>query len=148
MKSRSAALVALSAVLGIAAAQAGCGSKYCTELACESNLTFDFDGEYLPAGDYLVTVETSNGDASCELTVAADRSSDFDCSGDVDVEPSVEDVVIYDTPETASLDITRDGDAVTSAEAEPDYEDYYPNGPDCDDEACQVAFVTADLPDP
>jgi len=135
----ASALLAL--VVGIA-----CGSPVCTDLACESNLTFDFDGEYLPEGDYEITVESSNGDAFCELTVHEDRSSDADCAGDFEVDPSVRDVVVYDTPESAALEITQGGEPVTEIESEPEYSDYYPNGPDCDAVACQVAFVTAELP--
>jgi len=133
-------------LVGLAGVLAGCYSAVCTDIGCESNLTFDFDGEHLPAGDYVVSVATSIGDSECDLTVNEDKSSDFDCRGDLDVEPSVRDVVIYATPETAALEITQDGSKVTSAEAEPEYSDYFPNGEDCDDEACQVAFVTAELP--
>jgi hypothetical protein len=135
-------LVGLAGVLG------GCYSAVCTDIGCESNLTFDFDGEHLPSGDYRVVVETSNGNSICDLTVNEDNSSDFDCRGELDVEPSVRDVVIYDTPEAAALEITQDGDEVASAEAEPEYSDYFPNGEDCDDEPCQVAFVTAELAAP
>lgn len=132
--------------IGLFVAHAGCSSPICTELGCESNLTFDFDGEYLPAGDYEVSVVSSSGDAACELTVEEDRSSESECMGDFELDPSARDVVVYDTPETATLEITQDGDEVTSLEATPDYSDYYPNGEDCDAEACQVAFATAELP--
>jgi hypothetical protein len=129
-----------------ALAHAGCSSPVCTELGCESNLTFDFDGEYLAAGDYEVSVVSSNGEASCELTVEEDRSSEAVCSGDFELDPSVRDVVVYDTPETATLEITQDDAEVTSLEATPEYSDYYPNGEDCDLEACQVAFASTELP--
>jgi len=144
MKLLRLALLGLPCVFALA--HAGCGSPVCTELGCESNLTFDFDGEYLPAGDYDVSVVSSNGEASCELTIDDDRHSEFDCSGDFEIEPSVSDVVVYDTPETATLEITSDGSDVTSLETTPEYSDYYPNGEDCDLEACQVAFATAELP--
>jgi len=148
MKSRHALSIGLVSVLVLGPVGSGCYSAVCTDIGCESNLTFDFDGEHLPAGDYVVSVATSVGDSECDLTVNEDKSSDFDCRGDLDVEPSVRDVVIYATPEAATLEITQDGSEITSAEAEPDYSDYFPNGEDCDDEACQVAFVTAELTAP
>jgi len=148
MKPVLAALIGLTGVIASAIAGSGCGSPICTDLRCESNLTFDFDGEYLPAGDYEITVESSNGDASCDFTVHEDQSYDSDCAGDFEIDPSIGDVVVYDTPMTATLEITSDGAEVTSLEATPEYSDYYPNGEDCDEEACQVAFATAELPDP
>jgi len=145
IKPSTGALIALSLASALAGAAAACSSRSCTEIGCESNLTFDFD-EYLAAGEYEVVVESTSGDATCTLTVEADRSSDYQCSGDLDVDPSVSNVVIYATPETASLEITSSGDAVASAEATPEYEDNFPNGPECDLYPCQVAFVDVDVP--
>lgn len=134
--------LALFAALGV-----GCQSALCTEdIGCEPNLTFDFGGEHLPAGGYEITVESSSGEAWCETTIHDDGSADSDCSGDFEIDPSLRDVVVYDTPEEASLVITSDGDTVTTAEAEPEYADYYPNGEDCGGVSCQVAYVTAELP--
>lgn len=141
--SSSASRLLLVAALGVGVA---CQSAICTDIGCESNLTFDFDGEHLPAGDYEISVESSNGEASCDVTIHDDGRTDADCEGDFEVDPSIRDVVVYDTPEEASLVITQDGETITSAEAKPEYSDYYPNGPDCDDESCQVAFVTAERP--
>lgn len=147
MRLSTAALLALTLSPFLAAAAAGCSGRACTTIGCESNLTFDFD-EYLPAGEYEITVESSNGDATCTLTVEADRSSESQCSGDLDVGPSVIDVVIYDTPEMASLEVTRSGEAVVSAEATPEYEDIFPNGPECDVYPCQVAYVDVEIQAP
>jgi hypothetical protein len=119
----------------------------CTEVACEDRLAFVFD-EPAPL-DYVVTVTIGGETGTADCTAAAHGGEQdpfrVELSNGVGVvECGSESLVLIDAPTQASITITYANGTNTDATAKPAYEEFYPNGEDCEP-VCQQAEVEIDM---
>jgi len=137
-----------------------CGGKGCTLIACANGLSINFVRQSSwQAGTWDIVLEESDARVgSCMIELPESTSSSgTSCSGELRVDVSsdgsrIDSVYTYydftvglTNPEdsfsrTVTLTIRRSGEKVTQSTLEPNFERYYPNGPDCG-EGCWQATV-------
>ena len=141
MSSRPTLVLAALTTL-LATGLAGCGSTTCTLIGCDSQMRFDFD-RTVPR-DYTVTVTVAGrvGRADCTAAAAADTSQPHTIAleGDLTdlVECGTDSFTFFGTPDRIAITLEYADGTRTDAEAQPVYEEQFPNGEDCG-AVCQTA---------
>lgn len=137
---RAPFLVALVACLGLVpfgVATTSCGSETCTLIGCGEGLTLEFD-KTVPR-DYTVTVTIDGTTGTADCTAAAEPDTSLELSvGLTGLEMGItcgpQSLVFMSSPEKVSVVITFPDGVTTTVNADPAYEEYYPNGEDCDED--------------
>ena len=139
------------------------GTLDCTEIGCANGYTLFLEapGTAFTAGNYSVTV-TFDGELADDCTVLI-SDNDVECGttpcilqntcDTVDgVDNQLKELQITTAkwegalPSTVVLSLARDGQGLAERTFEPDYEETYPNGEECDDEPCRTAEDRLTLP--
>lgn len=143
---RFSSFLPLAALAAIASLAPACTTT-CTDLACEDRLAFVFD-RTAPL-DYTVTVTVGGATGTADCTAAAHPGEEgpfrVELSNGVGfVECSTESLILIAAPTQASITITYADGTNTNATAKPAYEEFYPNGEDCEP-VCQQTEVEIDM---
>ncbi len=104
----------------------------CTDVGCESGVVLNFSPTISEPGLYRISVEQSDQDGSCEISVPADTSA-ARC-GPFSLFISQDGTIsALKAPATSSLSliVQRNEDAAQVFEVQPGFIDSEPNGPDC-----------------
>ena len=139
------------------------GGAACTEMGCMNSYTLFLEapGTAFTAGNYSVTVTfdgvvaddctvlISDNDAECGTTPCILQNT---CDTVDGVDNQLKELQITtanwegELPTTVVLSLARDGEGLAERTFEPSYEDFYPNGEECDDVPCQTAVDRLTLP--
>lgn len=162
------ALVGLGAVGAALRIVPACGDlpeppRTCTSIGCEDRLAIELargpetdpSPRALPAGRYEVELAHDDVAITCRHSWPAETNIAFDCPAsdhtvlfvlDEDrVTPLGIDVVIEDqSPPSLEVVVRLDGAVITAQTFTPIYEEYFPNGPECDLVPCRQALVTGE----
>lgn len=140
------------ALVALAAAAPSCGG-FCTEVGCSDHLGLAFEAP-LAAGAWEIDVLADGLHWVCQVEVPIVDSSTLGCSGtDVyvvawsdgpDAPALARSIQLAWNPKEVEVVFRRDGDEVGRHLVRPDYEDHFPNGPECDEFPCRVALETVD----
>jgi hypothetical protein len=150
MTNSTYSVVGLVVLLAASPLMGSCGG--CTDAACAYTLSIDFVGQTSwDDGTWTIEVEESDtevGSCSIELPEST-SSSNISCSGQLSLHGQETRVGSVDTTygftggQEVTLTIRRNGEKVTQSTLEPNFERYYPNGPDCGGECWQATVQYA-----
>jgi hypothetical protein len=140
-------LAAVAAVVAVTGVVAPACTTTCTDLGCEDRLTFVFD-EPAPL-DYVVTVTVGGKTGTADCTQATHGGGEGPflvelTEGVGRVECGTDSLTLLAAPTQASITITYADGTNTDATAKPAYEEFYPNGEDCEP-VCNQAEVEIDM---
>jgi hypothetical protein len=150
MSARAPAFFVLAMTLGLVPSGLGatsCATEFCTLVGCDEGLALEFD-ETVPR-DYTVTVTVDGKTDTADCTAAAIPDATAEASAGL---PALETSVICGTdelifafsPTSLSIVITFPDGVTTTVDAKPAYEDFYPNGEDCEP-TCRRATYEVDI---
>lgn len=113
----------------------GDGTGTCTQVGCEDGLVVSFSSKLGP-GNYHLEVTTENGVSTCSLEIFDGEGEESgwrdDCSGVDSMGISPDGFGVNGTPASVEATVRApDSGQVTSATFTPTYEEWYPNGPNC-----------------
>ena len=134
-------------LLMMAAAATGCVS--CTQMGCLGTLEVVFD-EPATAGDYAADVALGDLVTTCSFTVGeTPDTGGFQSDCDVVVADGAVSLRVMtgmgEPPERVTIALLRDGEALGTAEARPEWsEPFHPNGKRCGG-SCQSARVSVEF---
>ena len=116
----------------------------CTEMGCVDGLNITFNSEIKTHGNYVFVVTLDDVTTTCEYTLPfistdgeygnCDRDGiSLTISGTAldESQHSIPYMYIPSSPESVSIEITRDGTSIASDSFSPEYEESAPNGKDC-----------------
>jgi hypothetical protein len=118
----------------------------CTLIGCEDGLFVIITHGGLADGNYqvrLLDADTGDQQFSCDFGVSGGNVGDSDCLLGAGNNTEVH-VILPLGVAHAQIEVLLDGAQVGSIVAEPEYEDVYPNGPDCG-VGCTQGYVTLAL---
>jgi hypothetical protein len=123
----------------------GCHGASCGQTGCLGTVEVLLDHPLKQAGKYVLDVQVGAGD-TVRCTVSHPRSDAACDQRWADVltgsAGTLEGVILYRTDiETLSVSIARNGRVIGGGTYTPRYEQWFPNGPVCDDKPCQHALV-------
>jgi hypothetical protein len=150
--------------IALAVGSAGCEeTQTCTLIACFHELRIRITSPTWTPGTYDITLQLEDARAHCQvvLPLLLDEQVDVDAGdasgmlGDcgepidgrslatLDVERDLS-ITIGQQPEAVQVTLERDGALLLDDEFEPDYESYYPNGPNCGE--CTAGTLSIAIP--
>jgi len=147
-------------LLGGAAVVGGCGGKSCTLVGCSDGFSANVrraDGSF-PSGLHRIEVLADSATLTCTFTFPLAVGSLPVCGGfsvvvfpattctDTRCDPIpgqfVETITVPGTPGQVHVWQYANDVAILDAAAAPSYQDFYPNGPDCDPAPCRQASAS------
>jgi hypothetical protein len=130
-------------VAWVSSALIGCQTKVCTLVGCSDSLAIRFSPA-LVDGHYELKVQAAEISQHCSFEVRKDGQEVGDSTCDFGISP--EGVSLDEAPAlvTANL-LWRDVSVGELNDVKPKYEDYYPNGPACDETPCRQGEVTMNV---
>ncbi len=123
----------------------GCHGASCGQTGCLGTVEVLMDHPLRSAGKYVLDVQVGTGDTA-RCTVSRPRGDGSCDQRWADVltgnTGTLDGVILYRTDiETLSVSIARDGRVIGGGTYTPRYEQWFPNGPVCDEKPCQHALV-------
>ena len=128
----------------------GCTGGDCTEIGCGDEVYVEIKySEALIPGQYEFAFLSQGESRVCSALLPDATTFNRWCGASMIYrgEPNAELIIaIFDAPSHVTIDVTRDSESIGSAEFDPEYHAFEPNGPDCEP-SCRVANATLVLPD-
>lgn len=124
---------------------AGCQGSSCGQTGCLGTVELLLTHPLNAPGTYVLDVQVGTGD-TVRCTVEQ-PSHDTACDqrwADVltGVQGTVDGLILYRTDiQSVSVSVARDGLVIGGGTYTPNYEQWFPNGPTCDDKPCQHGSV-------
>ena len=137
--------VALFAALGpvlFGLGSSACSSQTCNVDDCGRGLTLSFDKTVPRDYTLTVTIDGKSATADCSASVDADTTAEVTVTLDdleLDMTCGPEGLTFATSPDKVTVVLAFPDGVTTTVNADPAYEDYPPEGGDCDEPICRRA---------